>query len=190
MAAVVGLERKHAQISGLGQFVCDSAGCGMTFNDKGCLKRHLSSHSKQNARPSSYKGWKQHYKYKHIFGLPDGCVWSCKAGRFLQGRKLRGYVGVTIDKKHILRHRLNFEIAHGRAILPGMEIDHIIPSPIPDDGSERLPQDDSWANLQELTRPEHRRKTIADNPGAGKKAGVTSGFPIIASHVASGEEVP
>lgn len=188
-AVAVGVKRKRNQISGRGQFICNSAGCGKTFNNKRYLTRHLSSHSEQNAPPSSYKGWKQHYRYKHIYGLPDGQVWSCHVGRFLQGMKLCGYVSVRIDGKQILRHRLNFEIAHGRAILPGMVIDHIIPLPKPEEGSERLPQDDSWTNLQELTSPEQGRKTKTDNPWASKKSGVTNGFPIIACQVASGQEV-
>lgn len=70
-----------------------------------------------------------------------------------------------------------------------MEIDHIAPPPAPENGgSERPPQNDSWANLQELTNPDHRRKTAKDNPGASKKGGVTKGFPVMAIHVASGKE--
>ncbi|GAQ90529.1 putative endonucleases [Klebsormidium nitens] len=171
------------------QFVCDFAGCSKTFTGKGYLRRHLSSHSEQNAPPASYEGWRQHHEYVHIYGLPDGRVWSCEAGRFLKGTKLNGYIVLRIDGKRIQRHRLNFEIAYGRAILPGMDVDHIVPSPIPEDGSEQSPQDDSWCNLQELSRLEHNRKTLKDNPGAGKKRSVTRGFPVIARHVASGREV-
>lgn len=182
VSITVGVKRKYGQIdSPEKQFVCDFPGCSKTFGSKPPFTRHLRSHSEQNAPPSSYEGWKQHYKYKHLYGLPDGSVWSCHVGRFLKGRMLDGYSVLQIDGKDVRRHRLNFEIDHGRAILPGMEIDHIIPSETPDD---------SWANLQELTKPEHHRKTLAENPDFGQKSSVTKGSRIIALHVASGKEVP
>jgi hypothetical protein len=177
VAVNVGVKRKHSQVSDLRQFVCDSPGCKKAYTSEGYFKRHLLIHSDENTPPASHEGWRQHYKYRHIFGLPDGRVWNCTAGRFLEGTKLSGYVQLRISGNPILRHRLNFEIAAGRAIRPKMEIDHIIVPPKPADGSEPLPQDDSWANLQELKPEEHRRKTSADNPGAGKMGGITKGFP-------------
>jgi hypothetical protein len=47
---------------------------------------------------------------------------------------------------------------------------------------------DAWVNLQELTRPEHNRKTAADNPNKGKKTGIALGIPIIARK-ATGDEI-
>lgn len=188
-SVTVGIKRKHGQVAGpKEEFICDT--CARIYTSKWNFTRHASSHSDQNAPPSSYEGWRQHYEYKHIFGLPDGRVWNCRLGRFLKGVTNRGYIRLRIDGKVLQRHRLNFEIAHGRAIFPDMEIDHITPSPVPNNGTERPPQDDSWANLQELTRLEHNIKTRADNPGAGKKRGVTQGFPVIARHVATGKETP
>ncbi|GAQ91644.1 HNH nuclease [Klebsormidium nitens] len=187
-SVTAGVKRKRGQVADTRRFVCNVVGCGETFTDKRYLTRHSRSHSEQNAPPASYDGWKQHYKFMNIYGLPDGSVWSCEVGRFLKGRFKSGYIQFNINGQMIQRHRLNFEIAHGRAISPGMEIDHIIPSPKPEDGSERPLQNDSWANLQELTRPEHQRKTARDNPGSGQKRSVTGGFPIIVRHVASSKE--
>lgn len=183
----MGVKRKHGELN-QEQFACDFSGCGRSFAKRQHLTFHLHSHSVQNAPPASYEGWKQHFKYKHIFGLPDGRVWSCESGRFLQGYDQYGYVHLNISGNNILRHRLNFEIATGRAIGADMEVDHIVPPPTTEDGSKRASQDDSWDNLQELTGPEHKRKTLADNPERGKKAGITKGFPVIALHVKSGRE--
>jgi hypothetical protein len=99
------------------------------------------------------------------------------------------YTLLTIDGKGIRKHRLNFEITMGRAIGPGMDVDHIVTPPKHTDGSKRPTQDDSWKNLQELPRTKHNRKTQADNPQAGKKRGATQGFPVIARHVETGGEI-
>jgi hypothetical protein len=188
VSVTVGVKRKRGDIDGPKQFVCDSPGCGKICASKSRFTRHQRSHLEQNAPPTSFEDWKQHYKYKHIFGIPDGRVWSCESGRFLEGNKFNGYVRLSIEGKGIQKHRLNFEIANGRAIGLDMEVDHIVPSREPEDGSERLPPDDSWANLQELTSEEHHLKTRADNPEAGKTSGLTQGFPVFALHVASGIE--
>jgi hypothetical protein len=187
VSITVGVKRKRSQSDGPKQFVCDFPECGQTLKSKARLSFHKRSHSKENAPPATFEGWKQHFKYKHIFGIPDGRVWSCALGRFLNGTKQHGYIMLRIDGD-IPRHRLNFEIAHGRAIKPGMEVDHIVSSREPEDGSKWAPPDDSWVNLQELTSEEHRRKTHADNPGTGQKSGVTRGFPVMMLHVASGKE--
>lgn len=169
------------------QFACDFPGCSKVYTSEAFLARHLPMHSEENVPPANFEGWKQHYKYRHIFGLPDGRVWSCTIGRFLEGTKLNGYIQLRIDGKSIDRHRLNFEIVAGRAIRPGMHIDHIkVPPKL--EGTEQLPKDDSWSNLQELTLKEHCLKTLMDNPGKGKKGGITKGFPVVVLHVASGEE--
>jgi hypothetical protein len=188
VSVTVGVKRKRSQSDGPKQFVCDFPECGQALKSKAWLTQHRRSHSKENAPPASFEGLKQHFKHKHIFGIPDGRVWSCATGRFLDGSRSHDYVVVKITGKNIRRHRLNFEIATGRAIKPGMEVDHIVPSREPEDGSEWAPPDDSWANLQELTCEEHRRKTHADNPGTGQKSGVTRGFPVMMLHVASGKE--
>lgn len=175
----IGVKRKHSQIDDPKQLVCGFAGCGRAFTSERSFTRHMNSHSEQYAPPSSYQGWKQHFEYRHIHGLPDGRVWSSKAGRFLNGHFKDGYVHLKIEGKTIQRHRLNFEIANGRAIRPGLDIDHIVPSKSPDD---------SWANLQEIARPEHNIKTRADNPGMATKCSETKGFPVFVQHIASGKE--
>ncbi|GAQ91693.1 putative endonuclease [Klebsormidium nitens] len=158
------------------------------FTKKSNLTRHVSVHFKDLSPPATYAGWKQHFKYTHIFGLPDGRLWSTKAGKFLEGFQLNGYSRVYIEGKSIARHRINFEISVGRAVGEAMEVDHIVSPPLLPDGSPYGPQDDSWGNLQELTKEDHGKKTMAANPGAGKKRGVRMGFPVISVQVATGVE--
>lgn len=144
-------------------------------------------HATSYAPPTTEIGWKQHFRFRHIYGLPDGRVWSSRIGRFLKGTKQGGYIKIEIDGKGVQKHRLNFEIATGRAIGSGMQIDHKISPLQPTDGSERPAQDDSWDNLQELSAKEHQLKTKSENSG-GKKLGVTLGLPVIAVNLTSGEE--
>lgn len=173
----------------LGQFVCTFPGCKRPpFTQKSHLKRHENVHLKDLSPPTAEIGWKQHFKYNHIYGLPDGRLWSTKLERYLEGTQLNGYCRLKIDGRTIARHRLNFEIAIGRAIADGMEVDHIVSPPSLPDGSTSEPQDDSWSNLQELTREDHMKKTKAANPDFGKKVGVRLGFPVVCVHVATGAE--
>lgn len=188
VTSTVGVKRRHNQVEGQEDFVCDSPGCSRSFTAKRYLSIHQRSHSKTNAPLASLEGWKQHFKYKHIFGIPDGRVWNTQLGSFQKGTRSDGYTALRIEGKVVKRHRLNFEIATGRAIKPGMEIDHIVASPRPTDGSDPPPQDDKWTNLQELTRAEHRRKTLVDNPGIHKKVSIAQGFPLIALQVSTGRE--
>ncbi|GAQ91701.1 hypothetical protein KFL_008360090 [Klebsormidium nitens] len=83
------------------------------------LSIHQRSHSKTNAPLASLEGWKQHFKYKHIFRIPDGRVWNTQLGSFQKGTRSDGYTALRIEGKVVKRHRLNFEIATGRAIKPG-----------------------------------------------------------------------
>jgi hypothetical protein len=131
----------------------------------------------QDAAPATR--WKQHHSLIAYFGRPDGKVWSAKLGRILKGSiNIDGYGRITIDGKPVLRSRFNLSLSLGRAIKEGMECDHIV--------AVSRGGGDDWANLQELTGHDHRRKTALDNPDAGKKSGITRSIPIIARHVATG----
>jgi hypothetical protein len=163
---------------------CRFSGCAKAYKTESGLRRHFRAHTKTCAPPGTEMGWKRHFKYRHIYGLPDGRVWSCASGRYLTGTKRNGYIKVEVDGKNINRHRLNFEIATGRAIAPGMHIDHIVPSQKEANSSERQAEDDSWANLQEMTLAEHMRKTHAGNADRKQK---DSCIPVLAAHVTDGE---
>ena len=78
----------------------------------------------------------------------------------------------------MLKHRFNFEIASQRIIANGMDIDHI-------NGDKN---DDSWSNLQELSRVDHNVKTRTDNPLMWKKLSETKSLRVIATHIETGEE--
>jgi hypothetical protein len=123
--------------------------------------------------------WKQHHALLAYYGRPDGQIWSAKLGRILKGCiNMNGYSYITIDGKKVQRSRFNLSLSIDRAISDGYECDHIVP--ISRGGG------DDWANLQELTKEAHARKTALDNPDAGKKMGITQGIPIIARHVETG----
>jgi hypothetical protein len=131
--------------------------------------------------PSQDESWIEHHAYPDYYGRPDGKVWSAKTGTVLEGHvKADGYNRVGIDGKQVKRSRFNLSLSLGRAIKEGFDCDHIVPI---DKGGG-----DAWANLQELSRPDHNRKTALDNPDAGKKMGITQGFPIIARHAGTGDE--
>jgi 5-methylcytosine-specific restriction endonuclease McrA len=130
--------------------------------------------------PPQDAGWREHHAHPAYYGRPDGQIWSAKVGRVLEGTVLEGYNSIKISGKSVLRSRFNLSLSLGRAIEEGMECDHILP--IKESGG------DDWTNLQELTKEAHRRKTALDNPDAGKKAGVTTGIPIIARHAGTGVE--
>jgi 5-methylcytosine-specific restriction endonuclease McrA len=133
----------------------------------------------QDAAPEN--SWRQHHTDLAHYGRPDGRVWSAKSGRVLKGTLLPdGYSYIKIDRKLVKRSRFNLSLSLGRDIGEAMECDHILP--IKKGGG------DDWANLQELTRPDHNRKTALDNPDSGKKAGITMGVPIIARHAGTGDE--
>jgi hypothetical protein len=125
--------------------------------------------------------WKQHHAYPAYYGRPDGQIWSAKLGRIIEGTlQSDGYYRLTIDGKLLKRSRFNLSLSLGRAIGEEMDCDHIVP--VSRGGG------DDWANLQELTKEAHRRKTALDNPDRSKKSGITTGIPIIARHVFTGEE--
>jgi hypothetical protein len=127
------------------------------------------------------KLWKQHHTYLAHYGRPDGKVWNAKLGQILNGCIAKdGYSYIKIDGKQVPRSRFNLSLSLGRSIEDGMECDHIVP--VKEGGG------DDWANLQELTKEAHRRKTALDNPDAGKKTGITLGIPIVARHVGTGNE--
>jgi hypothetical protein len=122
-----------------------------------------------------------HHADLTYYGRPDGKVWSAKLGRILKGTTNHdGYSYITIDRKPVPRSRFNLSLSLGRAIEEGMECNHIVP--VSRGGG------DDWANLQELSKPDHRLKTVSDNPDAGKKSGITTGIPIVARHVVTGVE--
>jgi hypothetical protein len=120
---------------------------------------------------------------------PTWPIMAGQTGRFGAPRSARssngwihpdGYSYIKIDRKDVKRSRFNLSLSLGRDIGEAMECDHILP--IKKGGG------DDWANLQELTRPDHNRKTALDNPDAGKKSGITMGVPIIARHAGKGDE--
>jgi hypothetical protein len=125
--------------------------------------------------------WRQHHAYPAYYGKPDGKVWSAKTGRVIEGfSKSDGYSYIKIDGKLVKRSRFNLSLSLGRDIGEAMECDHILP--IKKGGG------DDWANLQELTRPDHNRKTSLDLSDAGKRSGITMGVPIIARHAGTRDE--
>jgi 5-methylcytosine-specific restriction endonuclease McrA len=131
--------------------------------------------------PPQNAGWKQHHAHPAYYGRPDGKVWSAKRGRILEGCiPPDGYTRIGIGGKLVKRARFNLSLSLGRAIKEAMECDHIV--------SVKEGGGDDWANLQELTRADHNRKTTVDNPDKGKKQGITRGVPIVACHEDTGDE--
>jgi hypothetical protein len=133
--------------------------------------------------PPQNVGWIQHHSNLKYYGKPDGQVWSAKRGRALVGYMEKdGYHHIRIDGKLVKRSRFNLSLSLGRAIKEGFDCDHIVP--VEKGGG------DDWSNLQELSRPDHNRKTAEDNPDVGTKSGITRGIPIIARHTVTGVEMP
>jgi hypothetical protein len=152
-----------------------------------CTKAKVAKGPKPMIPPPQGKApanlWKQHHAYPAYYGRPDGQIWSAKVGKVLKGSiKSDGYnyihIHIQLDRKMVPRSRFNLSLALGRAIRAGFDCDHILP--VSRGGG------DDWANLQELSKPDHNRKTALDNPNKGKKAGITQGISIIARHTATG----
>lgn len=95
----------------------------------------------------------------------------------MTGTANNNYTALRVDGVKVLRHRINFEIAKQRPIVEKMDIDHI-------DGN---PKNDSWSNLQELSRAAHVAKTTAINPQLGQKLSVSQGMALVATHIDSGD---
>jgi hypothetical protein len=73
-----------------------------------------------------------------------------------------GRITITIKKRKYQKHRFIMECLYNTVIPKQYDIDHI----------NRDPANNTYKNLQILTRKEHCQKTANDNPNRGKKTGV------------------
>jgi hypothetical protein len=112
-----------------------------------------------------------HPIHRDYVGWPDGTIWFTKSGKILNGGDSNGHTRICIGGKGMSRHRFNFEIGEQRCIIDNMDIDHI-------NGNKK---DDSWSNLQKLSRDEHNAKPRADNPHMARKRPETRGQKLIAT---------
>jgi hypothetical protein len=128
--------------------------------------------------PSELGPYHHHPVHQEYVGWQDGRIWSTKSGKFIEGRSKNGYTLLGIGAANISRHRFNFEIANQRCTEEKREIDHI----------DQNKMNDSWANLQELTKNEHAKKTANDNPDSGRKGSISQGSSIVAKNLDTGVE--
>jgi hypothetical protein len=115
--------------------------------------------------------YKQHPTYSHFYGTTDGRVFSSLKNKFV-GRERTGHKRVYISSgvSSLLRYRIIWECFHG-LLSSGIDIDHINGNSL----------DDRLCNLQAMTRSEHNKKTMADNPGRAQRGGETKQFKFQAS---------
>jgi len=85
------------------------------------------------------------------------------------GRRVLGHTTVAGKRKKLQYHRVLMECFYNVAIPPQYDIDH----------KDANPLNNTFDNLQILTKKEHALKTCGQNPNKGKKAGVKSSYRIV-----------
>jgi hypothetical protein len=93
----------------------------------------------------------------------NGEILNTTTNKYLTGTSYGdGRISITIKKRKYQKHRFIMECLYNIIIPKQYDIDHI----------NRDPSNNTFKNLQILTRKEHCQKTSDDNPDRGKRTGV------------------
>lgn len=90
-------------------------------------------------------------------------------GSISAGRRVLGHATVAGKRKKLQYHRALMECFYNVTIPPQYDIDH----------KDANPLNNTFDNIQILTKKEHALKTCGQNPNKGKKAGVKSSYRIV-----------